>query len=123
MQYRFKQAVHIKPKGASGKDYGLGVHDVPDHHESDPYFLKLVSLGHIVDVSDEKVISAESSHERQQRLLNRIIQGRQAKVQKAAAKLTPEPSHVAKSEEALSPVSDDAPLEDKKVDTDKKKKK
>lgn len=55
-----------------GKDYSRGIHDLTEKAENDPYFLKLIGAGLIVDVEGSKIISPESAKKRAEKLLNRI---------------------------------------------------
>lgn len=71
-KYQFLQAVHIKPAGGHpGKDFPLGIHSVPEHFEYDPYFMKLVGAGLIVEASS-KHISPQTSEERAHALLEKL---------------------------------------------------
>lgn len=53
--FQFHQAVHIRPKGKPGKNFVRGVNVVPEDYQYDPYFLKLVSSGLIVEVDSTKL--------------------------------------------------------------------
>lgn len=121
MQYQFKQACHL-----NGKDYHLGVHDVPAETEMHPHFYKYVEAGLIVDLEASKVVSPETTVERSKRLLDRLMakkptsqecedlkvkeEARLAKIEKLKAKAAAE-------EKTCEPVG-----EEKETETDKKKK-
>lgn len=68
MIYHFKQAAHL-----AGKDYVKGNHDVPEIAEEDPFFLKLVGAGLIVEPEAVREVSPESPAERSRRLYDRLV--------------------------------------------------
>jgi hypothetical protein len=67
MLYQFKQAVCF-----GGKTYSLGVNEVDEKAEQDPYFLKLVKHQYVLDVEATVVVSPETLKERSERLLERL---------------------------------------------------
>lgn len=80
MIYHFKQAAHL-----AGKDYMKGNHDVPEAAEEDPFFLKLVGAGLIVEPEAVREVSPESPHERSKRLYDRLVNKKEKKVKAAPA--------------------------------------
>ena len=65
MNLQFKHAVHL-----CGKDYRLGVHNVPEAVLKDDHFKKYMELGWIVEPPAEALI--EPLHVRQARLAAKI---------------------------------------------------
>jgi hypothetical protein len=86
MKYEFKQAVHIRPKGRPGKNYGLGIHEVGEEVEYDPYFLRLVQAGLILEVDQVKAILPKSDKERAQSTLEKVLNRKRGVQVKLAAK-------------------------------------
>jgi hypothetical protein len=71
-QYLFKQAVSIRPKGHTPKNFSRGVHAVPEAYEYDAHFLKYVSVGYIAEAPKQPRTVA-SLEDRNQKLYDSII--------------------------------------------------
>lgn len=119
MKYQFKQAVHIRPKGKPGKAFSLGIHEVDQAFEYDPYFLKLVSAGLIAEAPLSKLAEPVPAEQKSQELLAKIETRRRASVAKSAPK---EPVESVEDVDPVSPLVDSVsvPAEHK---SDKKKSK
>lgn len=95
MHYKFNQSVHI-----AGKDFPRGTHEVSEKVELDPHFLKYVGCGFISEAEVVPVVSLESPQERNERLLNKLVEKGKARSAKLAEVKEPAPSEVSSSDDA-----------------------
>lgn len=130
--YQFKQSVHIRPKGKPGKNFHRGINQVPEEYEYDPYFLKLVAAGYVVEVDPTKMpainkTSAEVAASLHEKLVLRK-RGKQAPAMAARAALADKEAaaiaaKAAQPDDAASSPAPDDGEEEKSFHVDKKHKK
>ena len=68
MLLQFKQAAHV-----GGKDFGLGVHDVPTEILEDEFLLRLVRAGLVVEPSAAHLLGSQTLAERNQALSDKLM--------------------------------------------------